>query len=780
MKSKISIFIFLLTFFYNLNFAENFKIVFVAQTWTAADNNWLDAIINDWGATGVCIGVKWGYLDNDTSPGVDNWTSLDNALAAVSAKGLDIYVRVSMGILKPDWVTTSYPYYFDQNDFQIKYDGNMFDAGSSLPNDRRYPLNFVSSDSKSRMTDFYDDVLDHLNTSGYTIKEVVPTFSADDESEYPYATMCGYSSHEISAFKFYLMLKYNSIDALNEKWDSNFSQPQDDLEWNDLSINIGSYGWQNNSGYTYPNGRVDWMDFRTKQLAKFVNELNTLTNSYGFEMGLQLGCIYDDNIERRGWVDPTRLLEKVNSVHVADIYQIAENFPFGADYLRSICKFWNYQRSLGSNPIRFSTETNWDLYNYEDDGLLQGYSETDWRSFLKIKWAEQLENYYDRGAHEVYLVGWGELPGDINTLTTQNSSWASTVKSYSDDPVVTTLLNYNHAIHLGCEKVLHYNHNAKSTNDRFAIYDSITAQSPYSSATYANYYYNDDIITNYMIEKNPEYIDQYSTLYFTRLSQYITEKAYLGLMKNSVGSAFQNGTHFLDDSHGELAYTQGIKNEYNEIRSPIHLIWRSRSDLQTTYPNAGLSDNFISWAVNSGTGYYNAALREYPMWHVVDGSGIYNFDWRIREAWDENNNDQQTTYPDGYYTNPVSSSNMITWANSNIYGGHWPYIGDATLNKITNSYPDNNVIPDDFNLSQNYPNPFNPTTVINYSLPEKGFTTLKVYDILGCEVASLVNNIQNPGNYSVTFDASCLSSGVYIYTLSSRNTHLTKKLLLLK
>lgn len=93
-----------------------------------------------------------------------------------------------------------------------------------------------------------------------------------------------------------------------------------------------------------------------------------------------------------------------------------------------------------------------------------------------------------------------------------------------------------------------------------------------------------------------------------------------------------------------------------------------------------------------------------------------------------------------------------------------------------------NTIPDNFSLSQNYPNPFNPSTVISYNLAFKGYTTLKVYDILGNEVADLVNKNQNAGNYEVSLDASKygLSSGAYFYTLNSGNFKDTKKMFLVK
>jgi hypothetical protein len=89
-------------------------------------------------------------------------------------------------------------------------------------------------------------------------------------------------------------------------------------------------------------------------------------------------------------------------------------------------------------------------------------------------------------------------------------------------------------------------------------------------------------------------------------------------------------------------------------------------------------------------------------------------------------------------------------------------------------------VPYTFSLSQNYPNPFNPTTVIRYEVPSASSVTLRLYNLLGQQVAELVNGTHVPGRYDATLDAAALPSGIYFYTLTAGTFTETKKLTVLK
>lgn len=93
---------------------------------------------------------------------------------------------------------------------------------------------------------------------------------------------------------------------------------------------------------------------------------------------------------------------------------------------------------------------------------------------------------------------------------------------------------------------------------------------------------------------------------------------------------------------------------------------------------------------------------------------------------------------------------------------------------------DKQSLPTSYALDQNYPNPFNPSTRISYSIPQSGFVTLKVFNAIGKEVATLVNEEKSAGNFEVNFNAQGLSSGIYFYTIQSGSFTQTKKMILLK
>ncbi len=131
---------------------------------------------------------------------------------------------------------------------------------------------------------------------------------------------------------------------------------------------------------------------------------------------------------------------------------------------------------------------------------------------------------------------------------------------------------------------------------------------------------------------------------------------------------------------------------------------------------------------------------------------------------------------------PFEQDTTYYWrvrACSNNDTSSWSALSMFKTEKIT-SVDQQLILPTSFSFFQNYPNPFNPTTTIDYQVPRTSRVTLKVYDVLGREIRSLVDEVKHPGKYEVRFDGSNLPSGVYFCRLGAGIYHSTKKLLLLK
>jgi len=128
-----------------------------------------------------------------------------------------------------------------------------------------------------------------------------------------------------------------------------------------------------------------------------------------------------------------------------------------------------------------------------------------------------------------------------------------------------------------------------------------------------------------------------------------------------------------------------------------------------------------------------------------------------------------------YYISATSNSNRTVTRPITAPQGYLKFVIDNPTSVISN-----NSQAENYSLSQNYPNPFNPKTVINYKLQVTGNAKIMVYDVLGNEVATLVNEKQNAGSYSVEFDGSNFSSGIYFYRISSGNFNETKRMMLIK
>lgn len=182
----------------------------------------------------------------------------------------------------------------------------------------------------------------------------------------------------------------------------------------------------------------------------------------------------------------------------------------------------------------------------------------------------------------------------------------------------------------------------------------------------------------------------------------------------------------------------------------------------------------------------NTNVTQYQIWRRVKHNGVMGPETLIATV-----NRGVQTYTDYdyllissythdllYYDVRAYYSTEGTYSDPNyvaVYGMEYSIISedDFAMKSIENE------LPREYSIS-NYPNPFNPTTRISYSLPEASYVTLKVFDILGSEIVTLVNGAKPSGKYEVEFDASQLPSGTYIYKLTAGNYQTIRKMLLIK
>jgi hypothetical protein len=171
-------------------------------------------------------------------------------------------------------------------------------------------------------------------------------------------------------------------------------------------------------------------------------------------------------------------------------------------------------------------------------------------------------------------------------------------------------------------------------------------------------------------------------------------------------------------------------------------------------------------------GYSIVALPDPNEGGTVTGSGKYLFGTNVKVI----------AFPSGGWMFKRWKEDSLEISNDSVYSfiAVAPRTLSAEFERILPVTKSEKELPENFELYQNYPNPFNPITTIKYSIPELSFVTLKIYDILGNQVAALVNEEQPIGNYFVSFYVSSMSSGIYFYQLKAGSYTQTKRMIILK
>ena len=216
------------------------------------------------------------------------------------------------------------------------------------------------------------------------------------------------------------------------------------------------------------------------------------------------------------------------------------------------------------------------------------------------------------------------------------------------------------------------------------------------------------------------------------------------------------------DENGIITKRGYVMSQYSKFIRPgyvrVYVVAsnpRGQIVIATAYKN---SSTLVIVAINTGS---SSAAQTFRILNLTGGSAI--FTPYVTSATKNCSQGIDIAASNGSFTATLDGSSITTFVANGITSG-----------------VDMSMIPQSIKLSQNYPNPFNPTTQISYTIPYAVHVYLKVYNLLGQEVATLVDGIRQAGQYEVTFDASGLTSGVYFYRLEAGTFAETKKLILIR
>lgn len=231
--------------------------------------------------------------------------------------------------------------------------------------------------------------------------------------------------------------------------------------------------------------------------------------------------------------------------------------------------------------------------------------------------------------------------------------------------------------------------------------------------------------------------------------------------------------NYLAFGTNELA-TDGFDNSFDYVKAPIS---PAANAIEAYFLQTGWTNFATRFASNIQAPLLNGVNKSWSFKVFAKSAGSFKLSWldilnripqEIRNAY-------------SFTLRGPGISNGINMLTQTVY--EFNVTAGGTYSFVINSSPvgiEDELMNLSFKLGQNYPNPFNPSTTINYAIKETGLVSLKIYDVLGNEVVTLVNDVKQPGQYEVKFEASNLPSGTYIYKLVQGKNSEIKKLMLLK
>jgi hypothetical protein len=328
------------------------------------------------------------------------------------------------------------------------------------------------------------------------------------------------------------------------------------------------------------------------------------------------------------------------------------------------------------------------------------------------------------------------------------------------------------------------------SDNSIVMYDSISVIENTNASLY-DPYNNYTNITNNILFHNSDKInnntmgDSLYHIYAEYLTKAISNPGIITYMERGVGNPINpiakdnySGSMLINTLTGILQIPFMRRENPDDVIFPVNP--ESRTGSVDSIHIAWDKSFKIRYAAVASLLYSGFTVTELPLvtaFHTSDGDVLQNLLYI----------DSVYTYvsPNAYLNlefSPSPAQGSSTSIKEYIIeiNGQVIFLGNNRMKTTKVLKPDHNTIPDQYSLSQNYPNPFNPVTKINYSIPKQGFVTLKIYDLLGREIKSLVSETKLPGNFSVDFNGSNLASGVYFYRLESNGFSDIKRMMLIK
>ncbi|MBK8551907.1 MAG: T9SS type A sorting domain-containing protein [Ignavibacteria bacterium] len=431
------------------------------------------------------------------------------------------------------------------------------------------------------------------------------------------------------------------------------------------------------------------------------------------------------------------------------------------------------------------------LPGYTENGIPQGNGNPDYRIYKLIydqidsdrtEWPNVILGNSNQGAPVYYDSGSKQWkPVDYGNQTmfysyTDSYSEAHTQYSGMTAPLKADIKQINWS----------FNQPEELKNIIYQEYRIINRSTNIWTNAYINLYSDDDLGSS---TDDAEGVD--TNLNLTYTYNKTNEDDTYGFAPPAVGFAvIRSPLVYTGNINDTVFYCEGkkkrIKTGYKEIGLGSTVIYRDDSDQPENYSE---NYNAIRGLQNNGTQYIDPT-SVVPTKFVYSGDPVNGTGWLYPGESDArfyqgfgplnmNPGDTQIIVIAQVIARGSSNLNSITKLRETTQTAK-DFYNDCFSNVVIGINNISGSIPDDFILYQNYPNPFNPVTVIRYSLNGNRFITLKVFDALGKEVATLVNEKQSAGIYEVEFNGSNLSSGIYFYKMVSDKLVSTKKMLLLK